>query len=62
MPLVRIALGTERALSNSRTGCNLHLTDEELKVLRDVDERMFKLTSSGIHEELNPRIHTQVIS
>lgn len=61
MPMVKIAIGGEHALSDSRTSVTMQLTDEELAAIRKVDDKMFRLAAGGEHDLLNPRIHTQVI-
>lgn len=61
MPMVKIAIGGEHALSDSRTSVTLNLTDEELATIRKIDDQIFRLATGGSHEVLNPRIHTQVL-
>jgi len=57
--LVRVAVGGERALSDSRTAVNIWVTPQERKFLERLEQLFFKIGKAEGHQDLTPGIVVQ---
>lgn len=57
--LVRLAIGSERALSDSKTAMNMWVTAEEREFLSRLSGAFHVIGRHGLHDSYLPQLHVQ---